>query len=101
LALSGQVLYSHDNNLIHCLLFSDVSSRDKIDACSCPSHIDLLAQGLVSSEQQESVERYVKAALHKSDRERSETAKDKTGVFTGVTCATTTPMTRGCRGKAS
>lgn len=41
-------------------------------------------QGLVANEQQESVQQYVKAALHKSDRERSETAKDKTGVFTGV-----------------
>lgn len=48
-------------------------------ACLLAGHL----QGLVASEQQESVQQYVKAALHKSDRERSETAKDKTGVFTG------------------
>jgi leucyl-tRNA synthetase len=41
-------------------------------------------QGLVADTHKESVESYVKAALHKSDRERSETAKDKTGVFTGA-----------------
>jgi len=29
------------------------------------------------------VHQYVTAALHKSDRERSELQKDKTGVFTG------------------
>jgi hypothetical protein len=40
-------------------------------------------QGVVADSRKESVESYVKAALHKSDRERSETAKDKTGVFTG------------------
>lgn len=37
----------------------------------------------MAESEKESVESYVKAALHKSDRERSETAKDKTGVFTG------------------
>lgn len=41
----------------------------------------------MSAEQHDAVHEYVKTALHKSDRERSETAKDKTGVFTGRRCA--------------
>ena len=68
----------------------------------------LLLQGLVSSDQQAAVQQYVTAALNKSDRERSELAKDKTGVFTGkqiviyafcmlsVTCASINKQQRAC-----
>jgi leucyl-tRNA synthetase len=40
-------------------------------------------QGLAAGGQEAAVAEYVKAAMHKSERERSELQKDKTGVFTG------------------
>jgi leucyl-tRNA synthetase len=43
----------------------------------------LLLQGLAAGGQEDAVADYVKAASHKSERERSELQKDKTGVFTG------------------
>lgn len=46
--------------------------------------LDRALQGLVSPEQAEAVAAYVDAASRKSDRERSDLAKDKSGVFTGA-----------------
>lgn len=40
-------------------------------------------QGLAAGGQEAAVAEYVQAAMHKSERERSELQKDKTGVFTG------------------
>lgn len=50
--------------------------------CLAPEH-PLVAK-LVSSEQKEAVEAYVKAAAAKSDLARTATEKDKTGVYLGV-----------------
>eukprot|EP00775_Hariotina_reticulata_P005133 gene5133-5373_t len=47
-----------------------------------PEH-PLLKQGLVTAAQDAEVSSYVAAAARKSDRERSELQKDKSGVFTG------------------
>lgn len=44
-----------------------------------------LLQSMTSSEQREQVEAYVQAAAQKSDLERTELQKTKTGVFTGET----------------
>lgn len=43
----------------------------------------LMLQGLVTAAQDAEVSSYVAAAARKSDRERSELQKDKSGVFTG------------------
>lgn len=43
----------------------------------------LSPQGLAAGGQEAAVAEYVKAAMNKSDRERAELQKDKTGVFTG------------------
>eukprot|EP00878_Enallax_costatus_P022863 GHUV01024296.1.p1 GENE.GHUV01024296.1~~GHUV01024296.1.p1 ORF type:complete len:684 (+),score=223.68 GHUV01024296.1:356-2407(+) len=50
-----------------------------------PEH-PLITQGLATGGQEAAVAEDVSAALHKSERERSELQKDKTGVFTG-SCA--------------
>jgi leucyl-tRNA synthetase len=51
---------------------------------SCNGSIVAAAlQGLAAGGQEAVVAGYVKAASHKSERERSELQKDKTGVFTG------------------
>ena len=42
-----------------------------------------LVEKITTDEQRESVEEYVEKASHKSDLERTELQKDKTGVFTG------------------
>src|SRR5699024_5478366 len=42
-----------------------------------------LVEKITTEEQRESVEEYVEKASHKSDLERTELQKDKTGVFTG------------------
>ncbi|WIA22710.1 hypothetical protein OEZ85_001117 [Tetradesmus obliquus] len=47
-----------------------------------PEH-PLLSQGLAAGGQEAAVAEYVQAAMNKSERERSELQKDKTGVFTG------------------
>ncbi|RME75961.1 MAG: leucine--tRNA ligase [Planctomycetota bacterium] len=47
-----------------------------------PEH-PLVAE-ITSDEQREAVERYVEQARHKSDLQRTDLAKDKTGVFTGA-----------------
>ena len=46
-----------------------------------------LLPSLTSSEQKAQVEQYVQQALGKSDLERTELQKDKTGVFTGQECS--------------
>ncbi len=51
-------------------------------ACLAPEHP--LVSKLVSTAQKEEVEAYVAKAATKSDLERTELAKDKTGVFLGV-----------------
>ncbi|KAF8066270.1 leucine--tRNA ligase [Scenedesmus sp. PABB004] len=59
-----------------------------------PEH-PLLAQGLAAGGQEAAVAAYVAAAMHKSERERSELQKDKSGVFTGsyaVNPATGSPI---------
>ena len=42
-----------------------------------------LVNKLTTKEQKESVDAYIKAAAHKSDLDRTDLAKDKTGVFSG------------------
>ncbi|MDO4597998.1 MAG: leucine--tRNA ligase [Ligilactobacillus agilis] len=58
---------------------------DTIFGASClvlaPEH-DLVAK-LTTSEQKEAVDAYIDEVAHKSDLERTDLAKDKTGVFTG------------------
>jgi leucyl-tRNA synthetase len=52
-----------------------------------PVYCLLLLQGLAAGGQEAAVADYIKAASTKSERERSELQKDKTGVFTGEGCA--------------
>jgi hypothetical protein len=85
----------------HLLLFLRWGSRSKVacigkvqgfDVCSfhtCQAYVQkpvfcyVSVQGLAAGGQEAAVAEYVKAASHKSERERSELQKDKTGVFTG------------------
>ena len=51
--------------------------------CVLAPELDLVSQ-ITTDEQREAVEQYKKAAASKSDLERTELNKDKTGVFTGA-----------------
>eukprot|EP00882_Tetradesmus_deserticola_P030735 GHRQ01034650.1.p1 GENE.GHRQ01034650.1~~GHRQ01034650.1.p1 ORF type:complete len:190 (+),score=17.69 GHRQ01034650.1:104-673(+) len=56
-----------------------------------------LRQGLAAGGQAAAVAEYVSAAMNKSERERSELQKDKTGVFTGERLVTVRAITHSLR----